>query len=181
MNQIQSPVLLTEKLPLPTSGRPPCAPVGPLCPLGLQWVSVAPRPPYAMSREILVIPRSAHSTLLSPFSPSEPSFLSLPTSLPPAPLWHLLFPLDISRWDPREDNAGLVNGGASSSSWVLVCGGAELQCSLGSENSARTSPWLLLGYLLFLRKMAPALPLALAGLWLQIFFRETPWWARMWA
>lgn len=37
---------------------------------------------------------------------SEPSFLFLPSSLTLAPLCCLLFPLNISRWDPREHSSG---------------------------------------------------------------------------
>lgn len=62
-------------------------------------------------------------------SSSEPWFLSLPTSLTPAPPCHLPFPPDISRWGPREDSTG----GDNCSSWRLVCGSAEPQCTVVSS------------------------------------------------
>lgn len=38
-----------------------------------------------------------------------------------------------------------------------------------------------LGNSAILRKLAPASPLALVGLWLHIFYNESAWWARLWA
>lgn len=46
---------------------------------------------------------------------------------------------------------------------------------------SHSAQWSAVWGQLVLRKLAPASPLTLVGFWLQIFYKVSPWEARMWA